>query len=108
MEMHRRDAALMQWTSKVLRQQDAVLKALQGPNVGRRERYAVARLIGNLRLLQRAIWNSLAGQRRQQLLQAARQVDALADQWSQLASQLGVAAAPAAPSPADDSVNDAA
>jgi len=75
--------------TRVLRRQEAVVGRLQ--RLDGKGRRAIARLVVELRGLQRSMWGSLATRPRRPLLTAARQVDTLADQWSQVAKELQIA-----------------
>ena len=84
--MYQGDAFFFVRLKKVLRRQDAMIGALQRQKFGAAQRRELARLLRELRQLQQAMWTSLAARPRARLLAAARQVDALLERWSLVAS----------------------
>lgn len=86
--MYRGDAVFFVRLRKVLRRQDALIGFLQRQQFGAQQRRELARLRRELQTLQQAMWTSLAARPRARLLAAARQVDALAERWSVVASEL--------------------
>jgi hypothetical protein len=75
----------------VLRKQERLLATIQRQAWSDGTRRAVRTFVGDLRTLQTSIWNSLATRPRRPLLTIAQHVDALAEQWTTVASQLGAA-----------------
>lgn len=88
--MHQGDRAFFARLKRVLREQDAVVRRLQSHELGWKEKRGIEHFVGELRALQNAIWNSLAGRPRARLLAAARQVDVLAAHWAELMCQIGL------------------
>lgn len=98
--MYQGDKAFFGRLKRVLREQDAVLRRLQSHELEPKERRAIGHFLRDLHGLQNAMWNSLAGRPRARLLAAARQVDVLAEHWSELESHLGLSDGAAAQPPA--------
>jgi len=88
--MDRRDIGLLQRLNRVLQQQERLVAALSERRLRREERTGIVRLVAQLRALQTGLWNSLAARPQPRVLASARQVDALVEQWQNVAGELNI------------------
>jgi hypothetical protein len=91
----RGETALFRRLGKLVGKQRTIILSIERAQLEARHLREISSLLAQLKTLQEAFWNAVAARPRPGLVSAARQVDALVEQWDRIARELHVA--PAAP-----------